>query len=174
MLAGRSVILIGMPGAGKSTIGVQLAKELAKDFVDTDLLIQTRENKTLQNIMDEGGSEGYLHLREVESDVILETHLTNHVIATGGSAVYSDAAMKHLHTYGPIVYLHADLTELRQRIRNYETRGIARREDQSFDDVFSERTALYRKYADITVDGNGVGQDQVLEELLVKLRAPRA
>lgn len=170
MLAGKSVILIGMPGAGKSTIGVQLAKELVKDFVDTDLLIQSREDKTLQEIMDAGGDDGYLVLRDIESDVIRETHLSHHVIATGGSAVYCDEAMQHLKTYGPLVYLEADLAELRRRINNYETRGIARRPDQSFDEVFQERTELYQKYADITVSGNGVSQDQVLQNLLEQLQ----
>lgn len=167
MLEGKSLILIGMPGAGKSTIGVMLAKELAKDFVDTDILIQSRENATLQDIMDEGG---YLHLRDIEADVIMETNLKNHIIATGGSAVYSDEAMKHLAKYGPIVYLDANLDELRRRIHNYESRGIARREDQSFDDVFAERTLLYRKYADIVIDCNKSRQGQVLNDLVERLK----
>jgi len=166
MRKGQSIVLIGMPGAGKSTIGVVLAKELAKDFVDTDILIQSREKQTLQEIMDAGG---YLHLRDVEADVILETDLKSHVIATGGSAVYSDAAMKHLSEYGTIVYLDASLGELRRRIHNYESRGIARREDQSFEEVFEERTILYRKYADITIDCNNTSQPKVLAALLSEL-----
>ncbi|GAA6152509.1 homoserine kinase [Pseudoteredinibacter isoporae] len=168
MLDGKSVVLIGMPGAGKSTIGVMLAKELAKDFIDTDILIQSRENATLQDIMDAGG---YLHLRDIEADVIQNAHYHNHVIATGGSAVYSDAAMKHLATLGPIVYLEASLDELRRRIHNYESRGIARREDQSFEDVFAERTELYRRYADITIDGDGSSQGAVLKNTVEKLLA---
>ncbi|MCV6614347.1 MAG: shikimate kinase, partial [Cellvibrionaceae bacterium] len=93
----------------------------------------------------------------------------NHVIATGGSAVYSDAAMKHLAAYGPIVYLDADLDELRRRIHNYDSRGIARREDQSFDDGFAERTELYRRYADITVNCNQTSQGDVLKSLMSQL-----
>lgn len=158
----QSVILIGMPGAGKSTIGVLLAKELAKDFIDTDVLIQVREGKTLQDIMDESD---YLNLRRIEEEVLLETHLPNHVIATGGSVVYGDAGMQHLKTYGPVVFLSVSLAELTRRIHNYESRGIARRPDQSFQEVFDERNALYRHYADIVVECDGLSMGQVLEQV---------
>ena len=158
----QSVILIGMPGAGKSTIGVMLAKELAKDFIDTDVLIQVREGKTLQDIMD---ASDYLNLRRIEEEVLLETDLPNHVIATGGSVVYGDAGMQHLKKYGPLVFLNVSLAELRRRIHNYESRGIARRPDQSFQDVFDERNALYRRYADIVVDCDGRDQGQVIADV---------
>lgn len=158
----QSVILIGMPGAGKSTIGVLLAKELAKDFIDTDVLIQVREGKTLQDIMDESD---YLNLRRIEEEVLLETHLPNHVIATGGSVVYGDVGMQHLKTYGPVVFLSVSLAELTRRIHNYESRGIARRPDQSFQEVFDERNALYRHYADIVVECDGLSMGQVLEQV---------
>ncbi|MBB3167797.1 shikimate kinase [Simiduia aestuariiviva] len=162
----QSITLIGMPGAGKSTIGVLLAKELAKDFVDTDVLIQVREQKTLQAIMD---ATDYLNLRRIEEEVILATDLRNHVIATGGSAVYGDAGMQHLKAYGPVVFLSASLAELQRRIHNYASRGIARSPDQSFDDVFAERNRLYRHYADITVECDGKNQAVVIEELLSQL-----
>ncbi|WP_426416174.1 shikimate kinase [Aestuariirhabdus sp. LZHN29] len=164
----RSVILVGMPGAGKSTIGVQLAKELALDFVDTDLLIQLREGKPLQDIMDESG---YLHLRFIEEQTLLESFLPRHVIATGGSAVYGQDGMRHLRGFGPVVFLDTSLPELRRRIRNYETRGIARRPEQSFEELFEERRALYQQAADITIACDGKDQQQILDELCVALAA---
>lgn len=165
-MAKGSVTLVGMPGAGKSTIGVQLAKELAKDFVDTDVLIQVREGKPLQQIMDE---TDYLNLRSIEAEVLQETDLPNTVIATGGSAVYSHDGMEHLKSYGPVVFLDASLDELRRRIHNYEDRGIARRPDQSFEELFDERRALYLKYADITVDCNQKTEETILTELKQQL-----
>jgi shikimate kinase len=162
----QSITLIGMPGAGKSTIGVLLAKELAKDFVDTDVLIQVREQKTLQEIMD---ASDYLNLRRIEEEVILSTDLRNHVIATGGSAVYGDAGMQHLKRYGPVVFLSVSLDELQRRIHNYASRGIARRPDQSFDDVFAERNRLYRQYADIVIECDGKNQAAVIEQLVRQL-----
>lgn len=163
-----NVILVGMPGAGKSTIGLLLAKELAKDFVDTDLLIQLREHSTLQDILDRFG---YLHLRAVEEQVLLEADFNNHIIATGGSAVYSDKGMQHLRRLGKVVFLDVSLDELRARIDNYDSRGIARRPDQSFEDLFRERRALYQRYADITVDCSGCDQRAVVQNLLRQLNA---
>ncbi|MEH6557015.1 MAG: shikimate kinase [Oceanicoccus sp.] len=160
------VIFIGMPGAGKSTLGVQFAKETARDFVDIDVLIQVRENKTLQQIMDESD---YMKLREVEAQVLQTLRLDRCVIATGGSAVYSSAGMMALKRLGSVVFLDVDLAELRNRIHNYEGRGIARRVDQSFEDLFQERRTLYLQYADIIIDCNNKTQEQVLEELQQRL-----
>lgn len=162
----KSIVLIGMPGAGKSTVGVLLAKELALDFVDTDVLIQLRENKTLQEIMNESD---YLNLRRIEGEVIAAAELANHVIATGGSAVYSEQGMENLGRFGPIVFLNCSADELRRRIHNYESRGIAKAPGQSFEDLFAERQALYRKYADITVDCDGKNLQQVLDRVLREL-----
>ncbi|MGL6160372.1 shikimate kinase [Microbulbifer sp.] len=162
----QSVVLIGMPGAGKSTLGVLLAKELAMDFVDTDLLIQSREGKTLQEIID--GSD-YLNLRRIEGEVISSAELPNHVIATGGSVVYSAEGMANLRLLGPVVFLHCSAAELRRRIHNYESRGIAKAPGQSFEELFAEREALYRKYADITVDCDGRDLQQVLGRVLEEL-----
>lgn len=144
----NNIVLIGMPGAGKSTVGILLAKALGKNFVDSDVLIQVREGKTLQQIIDEND---YLHLRQIEESVLIDIEGHNLVIATGGSAVYSDIAMTHLARDGTIVYLETQLHCLRERIRNYDSRGIARRPEQSFEELFAERTALYRHYADITL-----------------------
>jgi shikimate kinase len=159
----NSIILIGMPGAGKSTLGVQLAKETARDFVDTDVLIQVREGKTLQQIIDEAD---YLALRAIEEEILLSLQLHNHVIATGGSAVYSERGMQVLQELGRVVFLSASLPELQQRIHNYAQRGIARRPDQSFDDLYAERNRLYRQYADRIIECDGKNQQQVLDELL--------
>jgi len=144
----RSVILIGMPGAGKSTIGVLLAKELGIGFVDTDLLIQIREDATLQEILD--GSD-YMNLRRIEEEVLRELDCHGLVVATGGSAVYSTPSMEHLKQCGSAVYLDVPVEVLRRRIHNYDSRGIARRPDQSFTELFAERTDLYRRHADVTV-----------------------
>tara|TARA_B100000809_G_scaffold20382_1_gene17930 strand:+ start:4120 stop:4629 length:510 start_codon:yes stop_codon:yes gene_type:complete len=161
-----SVILVGMPGAGKSTIGLLLAKELAKDFVDTDLLIQLREGATLQDILDKSG---YLTLRAIEEAVLLAAQYDNHIIATGGSAVYSDEGMQHLCSLGPVVFLDVGLTELRARIHNYDQRGIARRHDQSFENLFVERRVLYQRYADITIECYDKDQNSLLQLLLARL-----
>lgn len=163
----QSVILIGMPGAGKSTLGILLAKELGLDFLDTDVAIQVKEQQALQDILEQ---RGYLELRAVEEAVLLETDCHQKVIATGGSAVYSDKGMAYLKSCGPVVYLEVPLEELRRRIHNYETRGIARRPDQSFAELFDERAALYRKYADITVICDNHGPGEVIEQVMNSLK----
>lgn len=159
----NSLILVGMPGAGKSTVGLLLAKELAMDFVDTDILIQSREKKTLQDILD---SEGYLALRRIEEEVLLATNYPSHVIATGGSAVYSQAAMNHLKQFGRVVFLDVPLEILKERIHNYDTRGIARRPGQSLLELFAERRALYLQVADILIDCRDLAPTQLVEEII--------
>ncbi len=166
MASKSNLVLIGMPGSGKSTIGVILAKRTSHDFIDTDVLIQSVQGRSLQDILD---SEGYMRLREIESEVLQSLDVKNHVISTGGSAVYSDAAMQHLKEDGVMIYLDVSLDTLRSRITDYETRGIAKRPEQSFDELFLERTLLYRKYADITIAGDGLNQDQVCERILSEL-----
>ncbi len=145
----RNIILIGMPGSGKSTIGVILAKLLSMSFIDTDVLIQAQEGRSLQDIVDK---QGYLALRAIEEKVILGLVCNNHVIATGGSAVYSEQAMTHLKKNGVVVFLNVCLETIKERIHDIGTRGLAKRPDQSLDDLFAERSALYRKYADVTID----------------------
>ncbi len=157
-----NIVLIGMPGSGKSTVGIILAKIEGKDFVDTDVLIQLAEDRTLQDIVD---AEGHMVLRQIEENILCGVTQTNHVVATGGSAAYSDKAMRHLAQDGIIVFLNADLPCLRSRIRNYETRGLAKRPDQSFQELFDERYQLYCKYADIVVDCSQLTQEEVCEEI---------
>ncbi|WP_461482788.1 shikimate kinase [Porticoccus sp.] len=163
-----NIVLIGMPGAGKSTVGVLLAKALGKDFVDSDVLIQVREGKTLQQIMDEND---YLHLRQIEAQVLNDIDGRNLVIATGGSAVYSDSAMAHLASHGIVIYLDTPLQALRQRIRDYDSRGIARRPEQSFEELFAERTALYRRYADITLHSEQHSPEEMVAAIAEALAA---
>ena len=158
----NSIILIGMPGSGKSTLGVQLAKLTARDFVDTDVLIQLQQGITLQEIIEQSD---YLNLRRIEELVMLGLSLSNHVIATGGSAVYSQQGMHALAKLGRIVFLDVALDELKQRIQDYATRGIAGRKDQTFDELYQERRALYLEYADTIIDCNGKSQNEILETL---------
>ncbi len=153
-----NLTLIGMPGAGKSTIGIILAKNLSLGFIDTDILIQINQQKSLQQIIDESD---YLNLRQIEENEICKLNISNHVIATGGSAAYSEKAMLHLRTSSKIVFLKVDYEEIKRRIRNFETRGIAKTDNQTFRELFEERQLLYKKYADITVTCNDMDQEEV-------------
>lgn len=164
----NNLVLIGMPGAGKSTNGLLLAKALGKDFVDTDVLIQVREGETLQLIMD---SSDYLQLRKIEESVLTHIDVNNTVIATGGSAVYSENGMAHLKKNGIIVYLETPLQTLEQRIHDYETRGIAKQPEQSFDDLFIERSKLYNQYADIVIHCDQQPPEEVVHSVLDALKS---
>jgi shikimate kinase len=163
-----NIVLIGMPGAGKSTVGVILAKQTSRDFIDTDLLIQASEERTLQTIADR---DGYLALRAIEEQILLSLDLAHHVIATGGSAAYSRAAMDHLRRHGVVVFLHLPFEELQQRVRDFATRGIARAPQQSFADLYEERLPLYTKYADVTIACRGLNQEQVSEAIRQRIIA---
>jgi len=162
-----NIVLIGMPGSGKSTIGVLLAKMTSRDFVDTDVLIQTSRGRSLQDIVD---TEGYLALRRAEEEVILKLDCRNCVIATGGSAVYSDAAMRHLRSTGIVVFLDVDLATLRSRVRDYDTRGLAKRPDQTLEDLFAERSALYRKHSDVAIACVGLAHEEVCIKIIEEVK----
>jgi shikimate kinase len=155
-----------MPGAGKSTVGIILAKMTARAFVDTDVLIQLSEKHSLQKIVD---TKGHMALRGIEAAEIMRLHCDNHVIATGGSAVYSQAAMEHLASLGSIVFLYADLDSLKSRIRNFDSRGLAKRTDQTFEDLFNERLPLYKQYAELTVNSSELSQEDVCSAIIEKL-----
>lgn len=162
-----NLVLIGMPGAGKSTVGVILAKQTSREFVDTDLLIQTLQERTLQDIVD---TDGYAVLRKIEEDVLLGLSVQNHVIATGGSAVYSDRAMAHLKSGGLVIFLDVDLPALESRVHDFRTRGLAKRPDQDFADLFHERFTLYTKYADMTIKCTGLTQEEVCTKIIDQAR----
>ncbi len=162
----NSVVLIGMPGAGKSTLGILLAKELGMGFVDTDVAIQVREGQTLQEILD---ASDYLNLRAIEEQVLLTEQIAEKVVATGGSAVYSDAGMARLRENATLIFLDVPLRELEKRISNFNSRGIARKPDQSLESLYKERCKLYRKYADITVDCDQQLLEQTLQSTLQQL-----
>jgi len=159
----KNIILIGMPGSGKSTVGVILAKMMTRPYLDTDILIQMVTKRSLQQIVD---SKGHMALRKIEEDVLLDISCLNHIIATGGSAAYSEPAMVHLKKNGIVVFLDAHLATLKSRIKNYETRGLAKRPDQSFQDLFDERHELYNKYADIIIPSNELSQEAVAEQII--------
>lgn len=162
-----NIILIGMPGAGKSTVGVLLAKTLGYAFLDTDLVIQQREGALLQLLVDSLGVEAFL---DVEADAICSVECRGTVIAPGGSAVCRERAMSHLRALGRIVYLHLPLEELERRLSNISTRGIAMAPGETLADLFACRAPLYRNYADLTVD---VGRQSLEETVALVLRALR-
>lgn len=144
----ENIILIGMPGCGKSTVGVILAKSLGYDFVDTDLLISRKADKPLQKIIDQDGIE---HFSELEEYIGKTLNSYKTVVATGGSMVLCAEAMKNLKSLGTVVYLDVPIDELKRRLGNFKSRGIVMRKGETIDELLTERKAYYEKYADITV-----------------------
>lgn len=163
---GTSVTLIGMPGSGKSTIGVVLAKRINLQFVDTDLIIQTTQHRTLQQIMD---AEGFDEFCRIEEEAVLGLDVEQHVIATGGSVCYGSLAMIHLKRLGKIVFLKTSLETLEQRLSNMATRGIALKPGQCLEDLFHERNALYEHYADLTIECDGLNVERISELIEARL-----
>ena len=145
----KNIVLIGMPGVGKSTVGVVLAKNLGYSFVDSDLLIQEQEGKLLHEIIGERGLDGF---NEVENRVNAKISANRSVIATGGSVVYGQEAMEHLKQIGTVVYLELSCEELSERLGDLNERGVSIREGQTLADLMEERTPLYEKYADVTIN----------------------
>lgn len=158
----NNIVLIGMPGAGKSTVGVVLAKKLGYAFVDADLVIQSWEGKLLHEIIEERGVEGFWMLEETVGESI-EAERT--VIATGGSAVYGESAMAHYRQIGTVVYLSLPLEEIRERLGDLNERGVTLKEGQDLDSLYAERLPLYEKYADITVDCEGLSIREIVEKI---------
>lgn len=172
MAALPNLILIGMPGAGKSTVGKLFAKLNKMGFVDTDALIESAEGTSLQNIVD---NQGYIKLRALESKHLLALDCSNSLVSTGGSAVYSSQAMRHLSRLGTIVYLSATQQELEKRITNQSTRGLAKPTNQSFTELYQERTPLYQRYSNKQIETKGLTPSQVcdlLAPLIVQHSAP--
>lgn len=155
-----------MPGSGKSTVGVLLAKALGYSFVDTDLIISRLAKKPLQKILDEDGLESFLALEE---KVGAELDCDTTVVATGGSMVLSDTAMQNLQKYGTVVFIDVPLEEIKHRVTNIKTRGIAFDKGETLDDVYSRRNPLYNKYADITVRFSTGSVENAVENILEKL-----
>ena len=163
----KNVVLIGMPSSEKSTVGVILAKTLGIQFVDTDILIQNHKSSLLQKIIYDEGLDTFI---DIEGKTLTSLDLTNHVIATGGSAVYSKEAMESLKKNGIIIYLRLGCKEIQRRLNNILTRGIVAKKDMSIHELFEERNPLYEKYADITVDCTNKDIEQVVNEITAILK----
>lgn len=162
----QNVVLIGMPGVGKSTVGVILAKVLGYEFVDSDLLIQKAEKRLLREIIAQEGQAGFL---KIENRVNASIDMEKTVIATGGSVVYCTEAMEHLKKIGTVVYLKLDYEILKKRLGNLRCRGVVLRKGQTLKDLYDERTPLYEKYADIVVDEKNLNIKETLQKILEKL-----
>ena len=162
----NNITLIGMPGVGKSTLGVVLAKVLGYQFLDADLLIQKQENRRLYQIIEEEGAEGFM---AVENRVNASIEAENTVIATGGSVVYCEEAMEHLKSIGTVVYLKLSLQPLSRRLGNLKGRGVLLKDGQTLKDLYEERVPLYEKYADIVVDEEGKDLEASLQAVLETL-----
>ena len=163
----KNIVLIGMPGVGKSTAGVILAKVTGYGFVDADLLIQAREKKLLKDIIASEGVDGFIR---VENDVLSSIDVTHSVIATGGSAIYGAGAMAHLKETGTLVYLSLPFEELEKRLGDIKGRGVVLREGQTLKDLYDERKVLYEKYADITVEEAGLSVEETVERIVALLK----
>lgn len=159
-----NIVLIGMPGSGKSTCGVLAAKALLKNFFDTDLLLQNLEGKRLQSIINENGIE---YFNEAEEKAILSLDIRGTVIATGGSVVYSEKAMAHLRSLGKIIYLRLGYEEMEKRIKNITTRGIVLKEGETLLDMYNERASLYERYADEILNCDGMTVEETVESIVL-------
>ena len=158
-----SIVLIGMPGAGKTTIAPLLAEKLGWNLIDTDDNIETTACKSCQEIVNQ---YGYLYFRNIEEKELISINPENHVIATGGSAVYSNAGMNHLKSRSTVIFMQISFESLLDRKLDMKNRGIASKTRQTFHETYLERQSLYHKYADCTVDCSGKSREQVLTEIL--------
>lgn len=165
-MSSDNITLIGMPGAGKSTVGIVLAKVLGYNFIDSDLLIQRAEGMLLWQIIESRGRKGFF---EIEEHVNAGITATRSVIATGGSVVYGPRAMEHLHSIGKIVYLQVSCGELVHRLGDLSKRGVPTQPGQTLSGLYAERVPLYEKYADITVDVSRIGIAEAAENIQLQL-----
>lgn len=157
-----NIILIGMPACGKSVTGVVLAKTMQKGFVDTDLLIQEKEQAFLQEIIDQRGIE---YFKKAEEQVLGELQVRDTVISTGGSAVYYPKAMEHLKSNGVIVYLKVSLETVERRLDNIKTRGVAMKKGDTIADLYERRSPLYETYADIVIEADSLGVEETVGQI---------
>ena len=158
-----NIVLIGLPGVGKSTAGVILAKITGKEFVDSDLVIQREEKRLLREIIQEEGVDGFI---QVENRVNANLSVENSVIATGGSVVYGQEAMEHLKEIGTIVYLKVPFEVIDKRLSDIKGRGVVLREGQTLHDIYEERIVLYEKYADIIVEEVGLSIEETVAQIV--------
>ena len=158
-----NIILIGMPAVGKSTVGVVVAKRLGFKFIDTDILIQEETGKLLREIIAEDGIEGFL---KVEDEVNSKVNVTKTVVSPGGSVVYCENAMKHYKEIGKILYLKVSYDTISRRLKNAKKRGVVLREGQTLQMLYDERVKLFEKYADITVEEDGLSLEETIEKVL--------
>lgn len=163
VIGDRNVVLIGMPGVGKSTVGVLLAKALSREFLDTDVMIQAREGRRLQEMIDTEGLAAFL---AIEARHILALECRAHVIATGGSVVYSEAAMRRLKGSGVVVHMTLPLDLLLARLTNLDSRGVVIARGQTISGLYEERRPLYERYADVTVDGAGLTHERNVARIM--------
>ena len=161
-LIGKNIVLTGMPGAGKSTIGVVLAKMLGYQFIDSDLLIQNREGDILEHLIEKKGIEGFIAL---ENMVNCSIEAEKSVISTGGSICYCGEALEKLGENGVIIYIKTDYASLKRRLRSLKKRGVVMRRGSTLRDLYDERVPLYEKYADVTVDVAGLDLEESIEKI---------
>ena len=159
----ENIVLIGMPGVGKSTVGVVLAKVLGYQFIDADLLIQKKMNMVLSEIIKREGTDGFM---KIENDVNASIEADRTVIATGGSVVYCEDAMEHLKSIGTVIYLKLSLESLSKRLGNLVGRGVVLKKGQTLEHLYKERTPLYEKYADLTIDEENQELEDTLQTIL--------
>lgn len=162
----KNIVLIGMPGVGKSTIGVLLAKIISRSFIDTDISIQSKGKKTLQEIIDTQGVESFC---KIEEKAVLSVCCSHSVIATGGSVVYSKKAIEFLKKSGILIHLYLPLSDLKKRLKNISHRGIVMFYSGSLEQLFDERLPLYEQYGDIRINCIGKNHEEVVNEILFKL-----
>ena len=161
-MSGDNVILIGMPGCGKSTVGVVLAKVLGYEFMDSDLVIQVRTGKLLHELIEERGQQDF---RQTENEVNASLQCCRTVIATGGSVIYGAEAMAHLRELGVVVYLKLSCQQVARRLGDLHQRGVTLAPGQTLEDLYQERVPLYEAYAHVTVDTEGLSLRQVVKQV---------